>query len=91
MGIEKQLIADLYDVVRSQQKLISFLVVNGEALLEALATDPALPDFLDSFDRKQVLARTQPEGQVAEVLDLMEHMLDAIGKRLKRDSGGWHN
>jgi hypothetical protein len=91
MGIEKQLIADLYDVVRSQQKLISFLVVNSEALLEALATDPALPDFLDSFDRKQTLARTQPEGQVAEVLDLMEHMLDAIGKRLKRDSGGWHN
>jgi hypothetical protein len=91
MDIDKQTITDLYEVVRSQQKVISFLVANDEALIEVLATDPALPNFFDSFDRRQTHARTHPEGQLAEVLDLMERMLDAIGETLKRDVGKWDN
>ena len=91
MDIDKQVVIDLYEVIRSQQKVISFLVANDHALVETLANESALPHFVDSFQRKQDYARKHPEGHLAEALVAMQGMLDAIGKTLKRDTGGWAN
>ena len=91
MNIEKQIVTDIFEVVRSQHKVISYLVANDQGLVETLANDPALSYFADSFRNHQSYALANPKGQLAEALDAMQHTLDAIGARLKQDMGGWDN
>jgi hypothetical protein len=91
MDIDKQVIIDLYEVIRSQQKLISFLYANDHALVQTLANDAALSNFVSAFQNSHTHARKHPSGPLAEVLLLMQSKLDAIGATLKRDIGGWEN
>jgi hypothetical protein len=89
MNIEKQTIADLFEVIRNQHTVLTYLVANDQALVEALAN--ALPYFSDSFQNKHSYALEHPKGPLAEALSAMQGMLDAIGATLKRDTGGLDN
>jgi hypothetical protein len=91
MDIQKQIVTDLFEVIRSQHRVISALVANDQALVQTLANDSALSYFVDSFQNKQTYALAHPTGPLAEVLSVMQGKLDAIGKTLKRDTGGWDN
>jgi hypothetical protein len=61
--MDKQTIIDLVEVLRSQQKLISYLVANEQALVETLSNDPALSGFVDSFQSRHAYARRSSNGQ----------------------------
>ena len=91
MNIPKQIITDLFEVVRSQHRVISYLVANDQGLVDTLANESALSYFADSFRNHQSYALEHPKGPLAEALDTMQHTLDAIGAKLKQDMGGWHN
>jgi hypothetical protein len=71
--------------------VISSLVANNHALVETLANDPSLSDFVDTFEKKQAHALKNPTGSLAQSLSSLQHMLDAVGEKLKRDIGGWNN
>jgi hypothetical protein len=91
MNIDKQIIVDLYEVIKSQNALISFLVATDQALMDTLANDAALSNFSQSFQRHHVYSAANPKGQVAETLAELQRMLAAVGEKLKRDTGGWNN
>ena len=91
MDNDKKIIADLYEVIRSQHQVISYLVANDQALVETLANDSALSYFADSFHNKQTYALKHPKGPLVEALFVLQDKLDAIGTTLKRDTGGWDN
>ena len=91
MNIEKQIIVDLYEVIKSQNVALSFLVATEHALVNTLANHPALPNFGNSFQKNQAYAGTHPTGQLAESLVELQRMLGAIGEKLKEDIGGWDN
>jgi len=56
MDTDKQTLIDLYEIVRSQQRVITYLVANNQALVETLANDSALSYFTDSFQNKHSYA-----------------------------------
>ncbi len=89
MNIDKQIIVDLYEVIKSQNAVISFLVANDHALVNTLANSPSVPYFADAFHNQQTYAATHPTGQLAESLVELQRMLFAIGEKLKQDTGGW--
>jgi hypothetical protein len=91
MDIDKQIITDLYEVIRSQQQVLSYLVANDHALVETLANDPALSNFADGFQRRVEYALTRPKGSLAESLAELLRMLDAVGEKLRREIGGWEH
>jgi hypothetical protein len=91
MNIDKQIISDLYEVICSQHSVIYSLVANDHALVETLANDPSLSDFVDAFQKKQAHALKNPSGSLAQALVSLQHMLDVVGEKLKRDIGGWEN
>ena len=92
MDNTQKIIADLYDVIREQHRVISYLVVSQQALVETLANfSEKLPYFSDSFQNKHSYARKHPKGPLVEALSVLQDKLDVIGKTLKLDIGGWEN
>ncbi len=91
MNKEQQIIADLYEVIRSQNVVISYLVATDNALVNTLANDPALPSFVKNFQKHHTHSAKHPEGTLAESLVELQRMLGAIGEKLKQDIGGWNN
>ncbi len=91
MNIGKQIIVDLYEVIKSQNAVISYLNATDYALMNTLANDPALSNFVDSFQKNHEYSSTRPTGQLAEALAELQRKLDAIGATLKQDIGGWDN
>ena len=87
MSVDKQIISDLYEVICSQHSVISSLVANDRALVETFANDPSLSDFVDTFQKKQTHALKNPTGSLAQALISLQHMLDVVGEKLKRDIG----
>ncbi len=92
MEIDKQVLVDLYTAISTQNKIISFLVANDKALVDTLANEAVLSKtFAGSFGAKQAYALTHPTGPVAEWLDVTQRTLDAIGAKVKADTGDWEN
>jgi hypothetical protein len=91
MNIEKQIIVDLYEVIKAQNAVLSFLVASEHALINTLVNDPALPKFGDAFQKNHDYCSTHPTGQVAEALAELQRMLGAVGEKLKEDIGEWNN
>jgi hypothetical protein len=91
MNIEKQIITDLFEILRSQHRVLTFLVSNDEGLVATLANSSSIPHFADAFHNHQTYALAHPKGQLGEALGELERMLDAIGERLKKNTGGWDN
>jgi hypothetical protein len=88
---EKRILADLYDVLTSQQTIITYLLTSHVALINTLANESALPTFSDRFDHDYTQRSQHPRGEMFEALSAMRSKLAAIGETLKRDMGGLHN
>jgi hypothetical protein len=88
---DKAILADLYDVLSSQQKVIFFILANHQALIDTLSNEPSLQTFNDRFEENHAYTSKHPKGGLFEALSAMQSKLDAIGETLKRDTGGWHN
>lgn len=91
MNIDKQIIIDLYEAVKSQNAVISYLVTTDQALINTLANDAALPHFPDNFQKSHTYSATHPTGPVIEALLQLQRTLVATGEKLKQDIGGWDN
>ncbi len=88
---EKRVLADLYNVLASQQTLITYFLTSHVALINTLSNESALPTFVDRFQEKHEYTSKHPKGQLFEALSVMQSKLDAIGATLKQDIGGWNN
>jgi hypothetical protein len=91
MNIDKQIITDLFEIIKSQNVVISYLVSTDTALVNTLVNTPELPFFAVQFQNNHAHAATHPEGKVVESLLQLQRMLVAIGEKLKADIGGWNN
>lgn len=91
MEIDKQIIIDLYETIKSQNAVISYLVTTDQALINTLANDPALPNFSKDFQKNHTYTATNPKGQAIEAMLQLQRTLVAIGEKLKQDIGGWNN
>lgn len=91
MNIDKQIVTDLFEVISSQHKLLTFLVANDQGIVSTLSNSPSVPLFADAFRNHQEYALAHPRGSLSESLEVMQHKLDAIRETLKRDIGGWDN
>jgi HD-like signal output (HDOD) protein len=91
VNIDKEIITDLYKVIQSQHRVISYLVANNRALVETLANDSALSNFVDGFQNRQEYALKHPAGHLSQALGELERMLASVGEKLKAGTGGWEN
>jgi hypothetical protein len=88
---DKRILTDLYDVLTSQQTIITYLLNSHMALVNTLANDSALPTFSDHFEDDYTQRSQHPKGEMFEALSAMRRKLVAIGETLKRDMGSWNN
>jgi len=91
MNIDKRVITDLFEVIRSQHQIIASLVASDQALVETLANDPALSNFASGLQKRQEYALKNPRGSLAQALGELRRTLDAVGETLKADIGDWKN
>ncbi len=84
----ERVIADLYEVIRTQNQVISYLITNDEASVSALAE--LLPGFEEKFQRKHDYQTKHP-GEIGQSLAALRGKLDGVERILKRLIGGWTN
>jgi hypothetical protein len=84
----ERVIADLYEVIRTQQQVLSYCVTTDEALMGVLAE--SLSGFEATFQRKHSYAENHP-GSIGQALAALRGKLDAVEEKLRRRIGGWTN
>ena len=84
----ERVIADLYEVIRTQNQVISYLITNDEASVSALAE--LLPGFEEKFQTKHRYQTKHP-GPIGQSLAALRGKLDGVERILKRRIGGWTN
>lgn len=84
----ERVIADLYEVISTQNKVISYLVTSDEASVSALAE--LLPGFEVKFQTNHDYGRKHP-GPIGQSLAALRDKLDEVERTLKRRIGGWTN
>lgn len=84
----ERVIADLYEVIRTQHQVIGYLVTNDEASVSALAE--LLPGFEAKFQSNHDYQMKHP-GPVGQSLAALRGKLDEVERRLTGRIGGLTN
>lgn len=84
----ERVIADLYEVIRTQHQVIGYLIANDEASVPALVE--LLPGFQAKFEANHAYQTNHP-GPVGQSLAALRGKLDAVERTLKRCLGGLTN
>ncbi len=84
----ERVIADLYEVIRTQHQIIGYLIANDEASVPALVE--LLPGFEAKFQTSHDYQMNHP-GPVGQSLAALRDKLDAVERTLKRLIGGLTN
>jgi hypothetical protein len=84
----ERVIADLYEVIRTQHRVIAYLITNDEASVPALVE--LLPGFQAKFEANHAYQTIHP-GPVGQSLAALRGKLDAVKRTLERRIGGLTN
>lgn len=84
----ERVMVDLFEVIRTQHRVISYLITAQEAMLPALVE--LLPGFEAKFQTNHLYSTDHP-GPVGQSLVALQSKLDEVERTLKRRIGGWMN